>query len=239
MCNANNHWQPCECGFGGKGHKGKRTSVDVYIHPDWIFDPKEPRSYITHNATCPVCGDPVFFYQSPDGGKVYFDELGSPWPKHPCTSTEYPDKYLLTKSSTIASAQKKNGWKPFVKDHHYASEWFDNKYLGYWKRYLVGYTLTDMIIYDLCIENDYEMPLERLSGRPLFLRECGNERVEISTFSAYTEKGEIILRGIKMLSNRKLLHQGSSTCKNKVSSEKPERNAGKKMRLLKNIQSKI
>ena len=36
------------------------------------------------NARCPVCGAAVYFYQSPDGGKVYFDELGHPWPKHPC-----------------------------------------------------------------------------------------------------------------------------------------------------------
>jgi hypothetical protein len=27
----------------------------------------------------------VFFYQSPFGGRVFFDDLGWPWPKHPCT----------------------------------------------------------------------------------------------------------------------------------------------------------
>lgn len=37
------------------------------------------------NAKCPVCGEPVYYYESPNGGQVYFDELGSPWPKHPCT----------------------------------------------------------------------------------------------------------------------------------------------------------
>lgn len=29
----------------------------------------------------------MFFYQSPFGGKVFFDELGPPWPKHPCTDS--------------------------------------------------------------------------------------------------------------------------------------------------------
>src|SRR6266542_5861006 len=42
-------------------------------------------SYVNPNAHCPVCGEQVFFYQSEYGGRVFFDELGPPWPKHPCT----------------------------------------------------------------------------------------------------------------------------------------------------------
>lgn len=42
-------------------------------------------SYVNPNARCPVCGSSVYFYQSPYGGRVFFDELGPPWPKHPCT----------------------------------------------------------------------------------------------------------------------------------------------------------
>lgn len=41
--------------------------------------------YINPNADCPVCGLPVFFYQNEHGSRVYFDELGPPWPKHLCT----------------------------------------------------------------------------------------------------------------------------------------------------------
>ena len=37
------------------------------------------------NAKCPVCGAPVYFYQNEYGSRVFFDELGPPWPKHPCT----------------------------------------------------------------------------------------------------------------------------------------------------------
>lgn len=43
------------------------------------------RSYVVPNASCPVCGETVFFYQAPNGGRVFFDDLGWPWPKHPCT----------------------------------------------------------------------------------------------------------------------------------------------------------
>jgi hypothetical protein len=42
--------------------------------------------FVRPNATCPVCGASVFFFQNEHGSRVYFDELGPPWPKHPCTS---------------------------------------------------------------------------------------------------------------------------------------------------------
>lgn len=44
--------------------------------------------FVNPNADCPVCGQPVFFYQNEYGSRVYFDELGPPWPKHPCTNNE-------------------------------------------------------------------------------------------------------------------------------------------------------
>jgi hypothetical protein len=42
-------------------------------------------NHVNPNAECPVCGALVFFYQNEFGSRVYFDELGPPWPKHPCT----------------------------------------------------------------------------------------------------------------------------------------------------------
>jgi hypothetical protein len=39
------------------------------------------------NSKCPRCGSPVWFYRNPNGGCAYFDELGKPWPKHPCMDT--------------------------------------------------------------------------------------------------------------------------------------------------------
>jgi len=43
--------------------------------------------WIDPNALCPVCGAEVFFYSNEYGSRVYFDDLGPPWPKHPCTDT--------------------------------------------------------------------------------------------------------------------------------------------------------
>lgn len=42
-------------------------------------------SFVNPNANCPVCGASVFYYQNEHGSRVFFDELGPPWPKHPCT----------------------------------------------------------------------------------------------------------------------------------------------------------
>lgn len=42
------------------------------------------------NAVCPVCGAFVYFYANEFGSRVYFDEIGPPWPKHPCTANVMP-----------------------------------------------------------------------------------------------------------------------------------------------------
>lgn len=94
MCNAWNHPPDCTCGWGGEGHLGKRTEWESYSTKFVIFDKTKPRSYVNPNAICPVCGCHVFFYKSPYGGKVYFDDLGPPWPKHPCTDNKSFDNYF-------------------------------------------------------------------------------------------------------------------------------------------------
>lgn len=44
-------------------------------------------TWVNPNATCPVCGAPVFFYSNDFGSRVFFDAMGHPWPKHPCTDS--------------------------------------------------------------------------------------------------------------------------------------------------------
>ena len=89
MCNAWNHPPGCTCGWGGDGHLGSRAGAyqPLPASPSYRFNPhyRTVSSFTNPNAHCPVCGASVFFYQSPHGGRVFFDELGPPWPKHPCT----------------------------------------------------------------------------------------------------------------------------------------------------------
>lgn len=97
MCNAHNHSPNCQCGWGGVWYGGYSDSAD------WLFNsaPYERRlglqqgtrsvlsgSFTVPNSSCPVCGANVYFYKSHYGGRVFFDALGPPWPKHPCTSSE-------------------------------------------------------------------------------------------------------------------------------------------------------
>ena len=95
MCNAFNHPLHCNCGWGGVWYGSTGDSAT------WLFNrplhhPRKlgrqngtyqaiSRGYTRPNSTCPVCGQAVYFYASPYGGRVFFDELGPPWPKHPCT----------------------------------------------------------------------------------------------------------------------------------------------------------
>lgn len=116
-CNAYNHPSDCNCGWGGDTSWMPRSIVaDGTI---WRSD-RQPTSdsFINPNALCPVCGAPVFFYQSPFGGRVFFDELGPPWPKHPCTDNGTPPKvYTSTKSSSqkLPSAfLPRDAWRPLI-----------------------------------------------------------------------------------------------------------------------------
>lgn len=100
-CNAYNHPLDCNCGWGGVHHDSRSPEyeADYWQHES---------SHTNPNARCPVCTEKVFFYRSPDGGAVYFDSLGPPWPKHPCTDQED------ARSSMDAPAEKKEGWWPFL-----------------------------------------------------------------------------------------------------------------------------
>jgi hypothetical protein len=126
MCNAWNHPPGCTCGWGGFGHLGQR-GPGGYTHTYsstayWSVPPIRAayESYVNPNASCPVCGAAVFFYQSPYGGKVFFDELGPPWPKHPCTdntnSTAEPRSITHTATNTVSEKVYRwqaDGWQPF------------------------------------------------------------------------------------------------------------------------------
>lgn len=85
MCNAKNHRWNCDCGFGGDSHLTKGTP-NAEVDQDLFSVPRIPRHYTKPNARCPVCSASVFFYTLENNGRVFFDEIGPPWPKHACTA---------------------------------------------------------------------------------------------------------------------------------------------------------
>lgn len=144
MCNAWNHPPGCRCGWGGAGYSGHppggfrgnglAQSYGFGEHRSFWYAPISGRSsYTNPNAHCPVCGAAVFYYQSEYGGRVFFDELGPPWPKHPCTdhgsssasrapafSAHGGRAATAARTNTSGSAGhggfgwQKEGWEPLV-----------------------------------------------------------------------------------------------------------------------------
>lgn len=120
MCNAWNHSPGCTCGFGGDGNLGGGYSytdlISIYIDrlriSEFLINHQVFESYVNPNAIRPVCGASVFFYQSPHGGRVYFDELGPPWPKHPCTDNGDTPRKNKSERMTIPDWVNHN-WRPF------------------------------------------------------------------------------------------------------------------------------
>ena len=50
------------------------------------------------------------------GGRVYFDELGPPWPKHACTDNAPVASHKGRGEEGYAGAYRwqREGWKPFI-----------------------------------------------------------------------------------------------------------------------------
>lgn len=106
-CNAWNHPPGCDCGWGGAYYESNGTTYQNH----W----NTLGSYTTPNAKCPICGAKVFFYKSPLGGSVYFDDLGPPWPKHACTSTESHKLNTAKNHQQITlSHTQEIGWIPLI-----------------------------------------------------------------------------------------------------------------------------
>ena len=92
MCNAWNHPPGCTCGWGGEGQLGggggwpggytPGINSSSYREGIIISYPWESSDFCGPSR-CPKCGADVFFIRH-NGGSVWVDELGWPWPKHGC-----------------------------------------------------------------------------------------------------------------------------------------------------------
>jgi hypothetical protein len=127
MCNAHNHSYDCTCGFGGdtgggSGGYGRYLATRSFrpASAGWAKDKGGTvDSYVNPNAHCPVCGDPVYFYRSPYDGRVFFDDLGWPWPKHGCTDNlREPRRTTRNSVSDYSSIPRSKwgaeGWAPLL-----------------------------------------------------------------------------------------------------------------------------
>lgn len=89
-----NHYPDCQCGWCinyGRTRIDRVVLKSSYrvLEAENFLKRNGARSiagcYVNPNAHCPVCNAAVFFYANASGSRVYFDDLGPPWSKHPCT----------------------------------------------------------------------------------------------------------------------------------------------------------
>lgn len=131
----------CSASGGSHGYGGgwRWVEREAETGQRFIFGWVEYPSYVNPNATCPRCGKRVYFYQSPFGGRVYFNDLGPPWPKHGPSPWECVDQQdhelgqLALKHPGVPSEEfqainqspdagpnradpewRKTGWSPFL-----------------------------------------------------------------------------------------------------------------------------
>lgn len=149
MCNAHNHPPGCTCGWGGDGHIGSGGGgTGGALYSSALGAPSHftaLSSFTDPNARCPVCGAPVFFYRSPDGGRVFFDEIGPPWPKHPCTDSGaayWSAPIWVGKIGTGPYSWQEDGWKPLFLVQ------IDEVSRGVFRVSSVGYTIMHFVCGD-------------------------------------------------------------------------------------------
>lgn len=81
-----------------------------------------PFSFTIPNAICPVCGAKVFFYANEHGSRVFFDELGPPWPKHPCT---------ISDDMSLGGGWTSSSWLTEAEIGSFLSRPFEERLLGW------------------------------------------------------------------------------------------------------------
>src|SRR5438046_2499546 len=73
------YWRDCKFCHDKRNTRSSSTTF-VYTYND--------HDDFCRPTKCPKCGAPVFFVRH-NGGSVWFDRLGKPWPKHGCFDDNY------------------------------------------------------------------------------------------------------------------------------------------------------
>ncbi len=182
-CNGWNHPPSCNCNFSG-GNKPAFYSPPSNSYTDekvQSFCRKEYFSFTIPNARCPACHQSVFFYSDLNGGKVFFDHLGPPWPKHSCTDISSRKLVPITESErkrmNPITPFKKSGWyvltiptpKRISRLLSSICLWHDGKYRTFFIPYHVAKIIPSDPIFGLDDEGGNTISLSFIyKGRPRY-----------------------------------------------------------------------
>lgn len=77
---------------------------------------RTPHAFTIPNVTCHCCGAKVFYYEHPNGARVLFDQLGPPWPKHPCYEAGQTNKRPANNAVAATTRPRwlNDGWQPLL-----------------------------------------------------------------------------------------------------------------------------
>lgn len=108
-----NHYSDCTCGWCVNDGR-REVTVSVRRLDAWsLLTRNAVRSvaacFLNPNARCPVCRAPVFFYANEFGSRVFFDDLGPPWPKHPCTDNSRRPEVSSFEAATPLPVRRARG----------------------------------------------------------------------------------------------------------------------------------
>lgn len=80
--------------FHVSGHQVNRdeNAVQPQIQRPFRADSPNSGSLLCPNASCPICGASVWYFETKNGGKVFFDTAWPDWDKHPCTISDPPPR---------------------------------------------------------------------------------------------------------------------------------------------------
>lgn len=187
MCNAWNHPPGCTCGWGGEGHLGgggynNSPGSDLFAKSVHQFRHLY-ETYVNPNARCPVCGKAVYFYQSPYGGRVFFDDLGPPWPKHPCTSDEYSPLTFISGERT----------RPKWLTHRWIPARLPE--MGYKGKHLIAFLLLypdKVMVVEAYIYSAEAMHFIK-NADFLFCKLTDEESIEITAYNVFPEETKIFI----------------------------------------------
>lgn len=180
-CNAHNHPPGCDCGWGGNGNPDNLIHGRIGEKSHWALYKSHwalYTSYTQPNAQCPVCGESVYFYQSPYGGRVFFDELGIPWPKHPCTDNSTRE---FTTYKIEQLTWKKEGWRPFWIIDYYRTEYEEKIIRGI----LLDEEKNKQLELEIKNESNHKWFIDWVTS-PTFIRKKSSNKYSIESYDIIT-----------------------------------------------------
>lgn len=106
--------------------KSSWADLNLSQRSEWLIrfihshDFETTKSLLVPNATCPECGDEVYFFKHYNGGCAWFDDIPWPWPKHKCMDiegTKCSAEWIAEQDEAEKEKQTRAHRKQYIREH--------------------------------------------------------------------------------------------------------------------------